>query len=332
MKNWCTDVGAQGAEYAFSGVRMNLIPKEGGNRTTIEAVAYGSQERFERNNLGDLQDPPYNFQYAPQQFFFDFNPTIGGPINQNKLWYFGSVSGNRSNNRILDTYFKPYEPSTPADCQDKPVDDPSQWCQADTGAVLNWSETIRITHQVTSRHKLRYSFDNTRLDDLRGNYTTGGLEASPEASWNLPLYPTWFAQVSYTAPLTNRLLIEAGYAYERGDFRVKFQPANADQSRLEVGPSARLEDNTTSATQPREEEERQGIALLRHRVALDQDRIRGSMGLRVQQNPYNADILRAPHGQRGAAGCIGHKRALAEPDELSTSTVAPTSRISGAAG
>src|SRR5207249_10890506 len=127
----------------------------------------------------------------------------------------------------LDIYFKPYEPSTPKDCQSKPVDDKSQWCQAYTGAVLNLSETIRVTHQATSKHKLRYSFDNTKLDNLYGNYITSGAKASPEASWNLPLWPTWLAQVKYTAPITNRLLVEGGYSYQRGDFRVLFQPANA---------------------------------------------------------------------------------------------------------
>jgi hypothetical protein len=217
---------SQGAEYAFSGVRMNLIPKEGSNRTRFEGIAYGSNQHFERNNLGDLQTGPNPIKYAPQLFFFDYNPVIGGPIKENKLWYFGSVSANRSNSQQLDIYFKPYEPSTPAQCQDKPANDPSQWCQAYTGAVLNWSETIRVTQQVAGKHKLRYSFDNTRLNNLYGNYVTSGAKASPEASWQLPLFPAWLAQAKYTAPLTSRLLIEGGYSYQRGDFRVNYQPAN----------------------------------------------------------------------------------------------------------
>jgi hypothetical protein len=214
---------AQGAEYEFSGVRMNMIPKEGSNQTRVEGIAYGSNQHFERNNLGKLQTGPNPIKYAPQLFFFDFNPVIGGPIRENKLWYFGSVSGNRSNSQQLDIYFKPNEPSTPAQCRNRPANNP---CLAYTGAVLNWSETIRVTHQASSKHKLRYTFDNTKLDNLYGNYITSGAKASPEASWNLPLWPTWLAQVKYTAPLTNRLLIEAGYAYQRGDFRVLFQPAN----------------------------------------------------------------------------------------------------------
>src|SRR5436190_2823156 len=174
---------SQGAEYAFSGVRMNMIPKEGSNRTKFEGIAYGSNQHFERNNLGDLQTGPSPIKYAPQLFFYDFNPVIGGPIKENKLWYFGSVAANRSNSQQLDIYFKPYEPSTPADCQNKPLTpsngpgnvngyDPTQWCSAYTGAVMNWSETVRVTHQVTPKHKLRYSFDNTRLNNLYGNYVT----------------------------------------------------------------------------------------------------------------------------------------------------------------
>jgi hypothetical protein len=214
---------SQGAEYAFSGVRMNMIPKEGSNRTTIEGIAYGSNQHFERNNLGSLQTGPNPFRYVPQLFFFDFNPVIGGPIRENKLWYFGSVAGNRSNTQILDIFFKPDEPSTPESCRNRPAND---LCPAYTGAKLNLSQTVRITHQASSKHKLRYSFDNTKLDNLYGNYITSGAKASPEAAWNLPLWPTWLAQVKYTAPITSRLLIEAGYAYQRGDFRVLFQPAN----------------------------------------------------------------------------------------------------------
>ena len=283
------DVGAQGAEYAFSGVRMNMIPKEGSNQTRIEGIAYGSRENFESNNLGDLQGPPSNFQFAPQEFFYDFNTVIGGPLKQNKLWYFASLSGNRSNTRILDTYFKPDAPSTPEKCRNRP---PDNLCQADTGAVLNLSETIRVTHQVTNRHKLRYSFDNSRLNNLRGNYTTSGAKASPEASWRLPLYPTWLAQVKYTAPLTSRMLLEAGYVYQRGDFRVLYQPENPLDavSKWDL-IRGRIEENVYFVYDNQERKQEGKVAL---------SYVTGSHSLKVgfenrwanaiQANPYNGDV------------------------------------------
>src|SRR5439155_1483203 len=169
--------------------------------------------------LGDLQSGPAPIKYAPQLFFFDFNPVIGGPINENKLWYFGSVSANRSNTQQLDIYFKPYEPSTPADCQNKPLTpsngpgnvngyDPTQWCSAYTGAVMNWSETGRVTHQVTPKHKLRYSLDNTRLNNLYGNYVTSGAKAS----------------VSY---VTGSHRIKTGFE-DRWANAIQFNPYNSD--------------------------------------------------------------------------------------------------------
>jgi hypothetical protein len=271
---------------------MNMIPKEGSNQTRFEVIAYGSNQHFEANNLGDLETGPNPLKYAPQLFFFDFNPVIGGPIKENKLWYFGSVSGNRSNTQQLDIYFKPYEPSTPADCQSKPVNDPSQWCLAYTGAVLNWSETIRITHQATSKHKLRYSFDNTRLNNLYGNYVTSGAKASPEASWNLPLFPTWLGQVKYTAPLTNRVLVEAGYSYQRGDFRVNYQPANPTNriSKWDLGLGF-IEDNVYFVydNQERKQEAKASVSYVTGSHSFKagfEDRWANA----IQSNPYNSDV------------------------------------------
>jgi hypothetical protein len=214
---------SQGSEYEFSGAD-EPDPQGGqqpdsrrGDRVRQQSALRAEQSRRSAESADELK-------YAPELFFFDFNPVIGGPIEENKLWYFGSVSGNRSNSQILDVYFKPDEPSTPEHCRNRA---PDNLCQADTGAVLNWSETIRVTYQLSSKQKRRYSFDNTRSLGLRGNYITGGAKESPEASWRLPLYPAWLAQVKYTAPLTNRLLVEGGYSYQRGDFRVLFQPENA---------------------------------------------------------------------------------------------------------
>lgn len=280
---------SQGAEYALSGVRMNMIPKEGSNRVAFEAVSYGRHKRFESNNLGDLQ--AIGFRFVPQQFSFDFNPVIGGPIKENKLWYFGSVSGNKSNSQVLDSFFKPDHPSTPERCRNRPAND---LCPADTGGVLNWSQTVRITHQVSQKHKLRYSFDNTRFLGIRGNYNTGGVITSPEASWRLPLYPAWLAQVKYTAPITNKILLEGGFSYERGDFRVLFQPENAvtDIAKIDIGRGILEENHNLNYSNTEKKKS----------VRFSLSYITGSHSLKtgfedrwataLQSNPYNADILR----------------------------------------
>ena len=160
------------------------------------------------------------------------------------------------------------------------MDDPTQWCQADTGAKLNLSETVRVTHQATSKHKFRYSFDNTRTDNLRGNYTTAGAKHSPEAAWRLPLYPTWFAQARWTAPITNRLLLEAGYSYQRGDFRVNYQPENPIDavSKWDLAQRSYRREHLLRLRQPGAQAGGQVRRLLRHRLAQHQGRLREPLG------------------------------------------------------
>ena len=285
------DTGGQGAEFASSGVRMNMIPKEGGNRFVAEGIAYASNKRFESNNITP-ELAATGLKYAYELFAYDFNPTAGGPIKKDKLWYFASFSANNRNGEVLDIYFKPNEPSTPPECRDRPVDDPSQWCPATTGASFNPSQTVRVTHQVASKHKLRYSFDNTRFTQVRGNFTTGGSKVSPEASWYLPLYPTYLAQVKYTAVPTNRLLVEAGTSFERGDFKTSFQPANSATavSLRDTGTSWYYENYYSSYTyEQRLLSTKASVAYVpgSHSIKVGFENRSGNA---IQTNPYHGDM------------------------------------------
>ena len=80
---------------------MNLIPKEGGNRFVAEGIAYGSHRKTEWSNITP-ELAATGLKYAYQLFAFDFNPTAGGPIKKDKLWYFGSFSANKSDSEVLD--------------------------------------------------------------------------------------------------------------------------------------------------------------------------------------------------------------------------------------
>ena len=121
-------------------------------------MAHGSNQHFESNNLTPALES-IGLKYAPQLFFYDFNTTVGGPIKQDRLWYFASFAAAEFNNQVLDIYFKPNEPSTPPECRNRP---PDNLCLATTGAAFNPSESVRITHQVSAKHKLRYSFETRR--------------------------------------------------------------------------------------------------------------------------------------------------------------------------
>ena len=60
------------------------------------------------------------------------------------------------------------------------------------------------------QHKLRYSFDNTRSTTSAATTAPRARSIRRKQSWRLPLYPAWLgAGAMDTAPITNRLLLEA---------------------------------------------------------------------------------------------------------------------------
>jgi len=99
--NYVPDFGAA-SEVAFeyssgsadsygSGFTINLIPKEGGNSYRGSFFATGANGSFQSSiytpelKAAGLSTP------NELQKTYDINPSIGGPIIKNKLWFFGSM-------------------------------------------------------------------------------------------------------------------------------------------------------------------------------------------------------------------------------------------------
>src|SRR5207237_9551416 len=85
------DYSSGAAEAVGAGFQMNLIPKEGGN--TYHATIFGvsTSGGLQSNNFdADLKARGLS---TPNQLNrnYDINPSVGGPIIRNKLWFFGSM-------------------------------------------------------------------------------------------------------------------------------------------------------------------------------------------------------------------------------------------------
>ena len=79
--------GGSGAEQQMSGIVTNIIPKEGGNRYSGSLfVTYGN-EHFQSNNISpELEALGLSTNGIKEQW--DYNPSFGGPIEANKLWFY----------------------------------------------------------------------------------------------------------------------------------------------------------------------------------------------------------------------------------------------------
>ena len=199
------DYGAVSAEQAFGGLRIDLIPREGGNTVRGTVFATGVNSAWQTSNLTqDLQNrglpEPNEMKRA-----YDINPSIGGPILRDKLWNYTSARWQVNQNYIAGLYYNANE------------GDPTKWLyQEDRGrrgffSLEQNGINTRFTWQAAQKHKVGFYYDNqSRIwDDTRA-----GVSPESAVAYRFPILS--LAQASYTAPLTNRLLLEGRLA-SRGE-------------------------------------------------------------------------------------------------------------------
>ena len=197
---------ANTAEVQTGGVRVNVIPREGGNMFTGRFFADFSAQSLQSSNIdaaliaGGLTEDSQNRLSE----LWTVNPSIGGPIVRDKLWFHASFS------QVTTDQFQAgvFPDTDPNDLNYTPTTDLSD-TQSIDDQVLR-SVTGRLTWQATPRNKVRFYYehsDNARENELIGAF--GGL-VSDEAAL-VDDAPLNISQLTWTSPLTNRVLFEAGF-------------------------------------------------------------------------------------------------------------------------
>ena len=192
-----------GADTSGGGVRINMIPKEGGNRISGSAFAGGTNGAWQSNNVGpDLQARGLTVGEKVDHIS-DYNFAIGGPIRQDRLWYFTTVRRIATNELVANNFFKSGEQG---------MED--QWI---------YNMLLRLTWQMSPKNKLTAYYD--RYPKFKG-HEMGALTdpetAAARRDWRHAIYYT--GQVKYTSTVTSRLLLEAGYSTNIEYLYIGYQP------------------------------------------------------------------------------------------------------------
>ena len=211
--------GADSAEMAQGGVRINMVPRDGGN--TFRGTVFGNYtgEGWQANNLRDNLRGSlfYNRNNVIRniseiQKIWDVNPSVGGPILRDRLWFFGTFRHWGVNKTVVDSYFdadpSPYRYA--ADLSRQGIDD---------GHIV--SRSGRATWQISTKDKVSYYHDDQ--SKYRDHW---GISAniSPEAS-AIQVTPTSYVSVSkWTRTHTNKLLLEAGFSSYSQEYTELYQP------------------------------------------------------------------------------------------------------------
>lgn len=190
---------ALGADVQTSGVRLNMIPKDGGNRLSGSMFASYTPGSWQSDNFSsELQNAGLRRPNVVKRIF-DYNPAVGGPLVENKLWWFGSFRYWGVDQTISDSFYngdptlRTYIPLL----NEPTVDD-------------NWiaSGAFRLTYRFQEKHKFAAYLD--RIGKYRGHECAPPCAQEAAGIRNPKRYFT--AQTKYTGTLTNKLLLEVGWS------------------------------------------------------------------------------------------------------------------------
>jgi outer membrane receptor protein involved in Fe transport len=215
------------ADTNADGLVVNIIPREGSNtfRTTLAGLY--SNDALEAENLSqDLKDRGLLTANKTLKLF-DMSASVGGPIQRDRLWFFvaprswgvvRSQAGtywNKTQNEHLTPPGAPWKVVKWTPWVDRPEDRMS--------GRLEWYDSVisRVTWQATPKNKFGVTYDEQRACNC------GSVSAAQSHEYYLSQYrfePNRLFQVTWNAPITSRLLLEAGGAATISQWNMYYNP------------------------------------------------------------------------------------------------------------
>jgi hypothetical protein len=210
----------ESAEMAQPGLMMNLIPREGGNEFH-GSVFYN----YTRTGMNDDNVDKVNEKFgadlgsaARTLLLSDFNASIGGPIIQDRLWFFLSGMNQKENVEVFNSF-------------NNVSSNPRVYIRGDeTGS--NWSDSVqgsgRLTFQATDKDKVSFLWDQQSHEAIlitgfeRWMYGIQPLGSDSYLADDIPNQRNIL--VKWNRIQTPKMLFEVSYSKYLFDHRFGFQP------------------------------------------------------------------------------------------------------------
>jgi hypothetical protein len=195
------DYSAGSAELMASGLRINYVPRQGGNTFKGSLFVTWANTSFQGNNYTqDLKDRGLTVPNGLKEVY-DVNASGGGPIIRDKLWFYTSARWQSNQTYIAGIY------------ENLNAGNPNAWTYAPD---LNHQGVYyinqpggngRVTWQATPKNKFSAFYERQGRDWL--NLVVG---VSPEAAVHLEFPRNSMLTGTWTSTITSRLLFEARLA------------------------------------------------------------------------------------------------------------------------
>ncbi len=227
------------------GPAFNMIPRTGGNSFSGTYFLSYAGEWAQSSNLDD-ELRSYGINEVPGLIQnYDTNFALGGPIVRDKLWFFGNARTFGSTSDVPGLYGNANAGNPNAFTY---AEDRSLRARNANSKLIG---AMRLTGQATPRNKLGFYYDyqkncsggafaegaeqcRGRGDDWVALGAIGGFGAnSPEAGNQVWDDREKIVQATWSSPVTNRLLLEAGLSSFNSRWSL-YPGAGADQSIVSI--------------------------------------------------------------------------------------------------
>jgi hypothetical protein len=204
FQEYVFDYAANAAETETGGVRVNHIPAEGGNTFRGGGFFSIAPPAWQGSNFDDrLRALGVNATNRVKEQW-NAEVKLGGPILQNRLWFFATHGRFQADEYVLGLYHS-QDPRAI-----RQVPDLNRQAVSEQNG---YTSTGRLTWQATPRNKFTgYLVHGSQAYPTWLVGQIGSLTVTPEGSVDLNFNSDVY-QATWTSTVTSRLLLEAGMSF-----------------------------------------------------------------------------------------------------------------------
>jgi hypothetical protein len=209
---YAIEVAGKSAEAETGGIRVNMIPREGSNTFKGTFFTNYSHPSLQSNNVTDELRASGLPAANTLKRMWSLNPTFGGPIMKNRLWFFSTYTHTVSDNYVAGLFYN---------------SDLRSWTFTPDTSRQGYTDLVgddlalRTTWQVSPRNKMAVYYD---YNDNCNCHFLVGPNVAPEAGV-VSTGKIHVVQATWTAPVTNRFLLEGGFSTLPQDKAYKPDPS-----------------------------------------------------------------------------------------------------------
>ena len=242
------ETSGMGAESGSGSTSLNAIPKSGSNEFRGTIDGYLSNGAMQSSNLNDEIRAFGITSAAEVQNIYRLGGQLGGPIMRDKVWFFAAIARWGSRVNQPGAFFNKLQgksgiPGTATIAYEPDLDRPA--------ASFDWyrNHSLRTTWQATPKNRFGFYGDIQKSCRCTTGPFTGANAIESERGWDW--WPSGVVQGTWTAPITSKLLLEAGASWQVANW-INFAETGVtrdDRSILELSTNFRY-GATTLLTAP----------------------------------------------------------------------------------